>query len=677
MATYAGDEAKWTASAATDDTVVFTSNTSNFNVTDLAFIKTGTAVAPILTKTQGKANDATPAGGVTGIVDGTVTIANGTAMTSVTVDGFSTAGSSITGTNTVLDTLNLSNGGAFTTSNAADTLALTLEGINGNYTQTAGAATLNVTSTGANTADLDIATVETLTIDGTGVITSNGGVSNISAVKTMTVTGTAGINLGSAGATTALTSVDTTGTTGTVTMGIDDGTATSYAGGAGVDNLTIENAGTAITKSIDLGDGDDTLTLVGATVLAPTVDLVAGNGTDTLSIDAASAAVANLSADTAFSAKLDGFERLEITGATGNQTVNAAKLGFADYVTVAGVTVSGANGTLTLNDLAHTTNVVLTAAAAVGVTTVIKDAADATLGTADTLNFEISNDAGINAGTLTAADIETINVTATDVFVDSSVPANGKDNTDATHTLTLKADTATTLKVDGSAGLNLTLDAATVKLATIDASSMTDGGLTVTADGNNVMTITGGAGADVINASATKADIINGGAGADTLTAGFNGAHLTGGAGNDLFVVGATSATGNIQSNTYSYIEDFQAGDKIQLTYFDTDTDGAGTDATSPVAIDTFTKLAATLDESTSTFGEFVDTAFTEMTTEGDAVWFKYNGDSYIVVDSNISSNSYAAQTAFNNGEDLIVKVTGVDLTDASFNTDSGTIEIA
>jgi Ca2+-binding RTX toxin-like protein len=199
---------------------------------------------------------------------------------------------------------------------------------------------------------------------------------------------------------------------------------------------------------------------------------------------------------------------------------------------------------------------------------------------------------------------------------------------------------------------------------------MTEGGLTVAANGANVMTITGGDGADVLTASATKADVLNGGEGADVLTAGFNGALLTGGEGNDLFVVGASSAAGNQEANTYSKILDFQAGDKIQLSYWETSVPAS-------TVVDSFAKLAASLDESTATFTNFVNAAFQEMTSAGDAVWFMYKGDSYIVIDSNASAAVYAPQTGFTDGEDLIVRVEDVDLTGVSFNDTYGTIEMA
>jgi len=63
-----------------------------------------------------------------------------------------------------------------------------------------------------------------------------------------------------------------------------------------------------------------------------------------------------------------------------------------------------------------------------------------------------------------------------------------------------------------------------------------------------------------------QADVLNGGAGNDTLYAGSNGAKLTGGDGNDLFIVTAASAvSGSKESNTYSEILDFKAGDLLQL----------------------------------------------------------------------------------------------------------------
>lgn len=169
--TYTGVFTGWTSSAVVGDTVVFTSTTANGVVGDLS--SAGSTGTVVITTTQGKAHDATATGGVMGVAAGQVTVANGAALKTVTVDGYSVAGSSITGANTVMDTLNLSNGGAFTTSNSAATVALTLEKVNGLYTQTAGVMTLNVKSVGANTAGLAAANTTALNVAGTGLLNAS------------------------------------------------------------------------------------------------------------------------------------------------------------------------------------------------------------------------------------------------------------------------------------------------------------------------------------------------------------------------------------------------------------------------------------------------------------------------------------------------------------------------
>jgi len=80
-------------------------------------------------------------------------------------------------------------------------------------------------------------------------------------------------------------------TAGKATFTIANGTVTTYAGGAAVDSVTISNADTAITKAVDLGAGDDKLTLNGAGNVnsALTATLKGGEGTDTISLSGASA----------------------------------------------------------------------------------------------------------------------------------------------------------------------------------------------------------------------------------------------------------------------------------------------------------------------------------------------------------------------------------------------------
>ena len=619
-ATYSGSINGWTTGAANGDTVVFTNTTPN--AVKAAVSDTGDGAATTITSVAtGKANDATAAGGVMGVDAGVVDITGGAALKVVSVDGYAAgAGANkVQGaTNTALATVTLANGGNMTISSAAATLALSATNVNGTIDIAAGTTTLNATVNGTGTAVLASASAKAVNIvAGSGTV-SDGGT-----------------------ALAAATAINTTGFTGSASFKID-GTVTTYTGGTGVDTVTLA-AGAALSKAIDLGDGNDTLVLAADTA-STTATLSGGNGIDTLSMDTTRAAALDNAPVTSF---YSGFERLLISDAS-TATLDLANLGFTNYVTT-----TGSGGLLTLNNLASTGTVVMTANHTTGLTVGVTDAAT---GKADELNVVMTKDGILAGGTLTAANVETVKLTATD-----SVTTNGV----GTHTLTLKADSATSLTIDGNAGLTLTLDAATTKLATIDGHGMTTGALAASANGAVVMTITGGSGADVLTASqgaTSKADIINGGNGNDTLVAGDNGAHLTGGAGNDIFLLTSSSPTqGNLEANTYSYIEDFKAGDVLQLQFYD----AVGT-ATADVT--SFAKLSAVMGD-TAVYSDYVAAALAQAGA-GQAVWFSIGTSSYVVVDSGANTDNFV------NTQDLVVKLVGVDLTNASWNADFATVAL-
>jgi len=771
--TYSGvfDTSAWTSAAANGDTVVFTAVPENTNVTDLNdtvdpagpavpmfnFTKgtvngvVNTTTAPTFTIVQGVAQTAgtTLTGGEMAVETGVVTIDASTAgaLKTVTVDGYTASNSGMTGTgSTKFDTLNLLNGGDFSVDVAAETLAVNLTKIDGafdlNSTTT---KTLNVTSNGDNTFDLDLAgasAAANLNVAGTGMLDATG--SALGTVTTIKVTGTAGLDLGTTERTN-VTSVDTTGTTGETTVAIK-GTS-SYAGGAGVDNVIVTNAGTAIGKSINLGAGNDTLDITFAgTIATPTVDLKGGDGRDTIAMSAANAVA--LSAATAFGAKFDGFEVLAIDRATAIGTVNMANLDNIDYVisensgsstpaptkTTFTVNITGAanagdsfqfnggvvnvTGNMTAEELAlqvgartYTDYIVKsvsgtavtfeartagaatvlpanttgwftdepaatsTAAFAIAANPVqgapagsaaasltinnfvnngtlelvdtgagafvsIKDAAT---GTADVLNV-IGNAAGA-LGTISTANTETVNVTANE---DISITVTGNTSL---KTVTVAGEGETVLTL-GTAGNGTGATA----VSAVNASAA-EGALVLNLSAHNgvIVTVTGGAGDDVLTATAgtnAKADVLLGGAGADTLVAGSNGARLTGGAGSDMFVLQA----GNKEANTYSIVTDFAAGDLLKLNV------NAGTVVTS------FAKLTATLNETTSVFSNYVDAAIAQAAV-GDAVWFSFGGNSYVVVDN--GTNGAAWET----NVDAIIQLAGVNTLDnASFNTTYGTV---
>lgn len=358
-----------TAVSATAAKVTFTSATA---ASAAAITNGGGAVAVVPGAFSGDAVVAVAAKtGVLGVANGTVNIQDSGAgfIKTITVDGY--GGSSVigtTGATAVLETLNLSNSGlGFTgakVSSAADitvaktaaTLALNLEkvGFSGYYngdattttqvaavTLTAAPTTLNVKSTGNNYVNLTAAATETLNVSGTGLLDAS--TTDLAALKTIKVTETAGLKLNAAVSNT-VTSVDTTGTTGTVTVTIKGDTAT-YTGGAGVDNVSVDNASTAISKAIDLGAGNDRLDLSATLAIDPTVEIKGGDGTDTIVLSAA-AAVAR-SGGVTFQDKITSFEKLEVGALGVASTVNLDNLDDINYVISTGA--GGTKAVYTIN----------------------------------------------------------------------------------------------------------------------------------------------------------------------------------------------------------------------------------------------------------------------------------------------------------------------------------------
>lgn len=647
--TYSGAFTGWTSGAASGDTVVFTSTTQN-NVGNLTF--GGTGAAPVVTTTDGVLA-VTGVTGVLGVIDGTVLIDdNATAsITTVSVDGYGN-GSSIGSTATLskLTDLTLAHSGGATAGATNGTMTVDAAGVaslNLTLNKVLGAVsldgagdnalkTLNVTTTGAASSFLlTAAAVEALTVAGDHKATFT---ADLAALKTVTVSGSAGLTLSGA-ETDTLTSVNTTATTGAVTLSID-GTKATYTGGAGVDTVTLAT-GTALTKAIDLGAGDDTL-IFGAAVSGSTATLSGGDGTDTLSMTVAHAAALDATKQTFYT----NFEHLTISDAYGTdndsqatETLDLANLGFTHYVTTSGTvadTTTAANSdVLVLDKMATDGTVVLTAQGLIQV-----NVTDASTGTADVLNLQLSSSSNLTAGTLTAANVETINI--------STIDTEAAPQTKNVDTLTLTADSATSVNLSGAADLTLTLTGST-KVTAIDAHSMT-GGLTVTSlNTTSATTITGGAGNDVLTAATgTTADVLIGGAGDDVLTSNAGLTTMTGGEGRDVFSVGAASQ--NV--NSYATITDFGAGDLIKFT-----------------GSDSFAAAKVTLGD-TAVFQDYANAAINAVGAD-DLGWFQFSGNTYIVMDAG------ADTTTFTNGQDMIVKLTGlVDLTNASYNVTQGTIAL-
>src|SRR5471032_504653 len=257
-------------------TVTFTSAKADGTATVVTSHDVGNTVAvadPAVSETTpgAAANDLTA--GVLAVTAGEVTITStDNKIATVSLDGYSTASIQSDG----LTSLSLadSDSGVVVNNGGATTLGLTLNNIGSlvGATLNLGATytTLNITTAGADSVeDITADGVTALTIAGSNAVDLTG--SEFSVLKTVTVTGAAGVTIDvSAGGTilvplpATVTAVDTTGTTGTSNVTID-ATATTFTGGAGVDNVTTIGA---VTKAIALGAGNDTLTLGSGT--APT-----------------------------------------------------------------------------------------------------------------------------------------------------------------------------------------------------------------------------------------------------------------------------------------------------------------------------------------------------------------------------------------------------------------------
>jgi S-layer protein len=328
------------------------------------------------------------------------------------------------------------------------------------------------------------------------------------------------------------------------------------------------------------------------------------------------------------------------------------------------VTTSGTTGALVLDELANDSTVVLTAAQTGTIEAAI-DGADAS--TADVLNVMTKvSTADIDAGELIAADVETINITATDSNVDEDKDGTSYETGDRDlSTLKLTADTAETVNVSGNADLTLDLNTST-KVTKVDASTL-EGDLTLIADGAVAGTeVIGGTGDDVLTASGEN-DVLKGGAGDDTFNA-YDLADVYGGEGADIFNFYASTNLSKVSSVLAETGEEaLTSGDTFNLFYDDNTTS----------TVTKFYAGGAQYNENTTTSVEGKVAASLAQTAAGEATWFNHGDFTYIVIDGTDGSADF--NDAYEEGADAIIEIAGVyDMsTDASFNATTATLEIA
>lgn len=416
--------------------------------------------------------------------------------------------------------------------------------------------------------------------------------SNLGKLENVTVAGEGSVTL--AGATGA--DINATDSTGGVTVEGSLGGAAAFTGGEGNDTITL---GTS-TKAHDMGAGDDTVKLDNS-ALGKDGSVDGGDGVDTLLMTATNAVAMTADNFKAFT----NFEELALSDQLG-VNINMANFAGIDHLTLAGtskaVTVSNMQS-LELGDGTYTGGITV-------------DVDGAAAGQDDVLNIVLSKDVALAANEVAVKNVETINIVADD---------SGEGAADATHTMTLTADKATTVKVSGDAGLELTLTSSDV-VKTIDAFEST-GGVDIKTDLKDV-TFTGGAGDDTVTLGA--------------------GNTVTGGAGKDTFTVKAGTAI-----NDRSVITDFGAGDTIKMG---TTADGSGDGNALGDAL--------VVNDPKATLTDYV-TAATATAAESVA-WFQYEGNTYVVVNSGVGFDASA---------DYIVQLSGsVDLSDAVMSNGSLTL---
>ena len=584
-------------------------------VTDLKL----TASAGVITVTGGKNIVAKATGAITIDEDAITTTA--ATIEKITIDGLAAAGATIgaTGANTSVDALKeltVKNGLA----TSAGTLGVTtaVETLKVNFD--------NSLSTGAIT--LTDAKLKTLNVDASGKDSSVDFDTSSTILETLNISGNAKLTLAAA-STVATTSnvkeINVTNTKGVaITTALNN--TTKFTGGTGADTVEIG----ATTKAIAMGAGDDTVKLTSTqTVLGTGGSVDAGAGKDIISMTAADAGTISTKVDGKFNSTFSNFEVLELTGVASAAAINTQKINNVSQVNIAAATLAF---TGSINDLVNNGTVKIGDGAAHAFGVNLKDIG---LGlTTDVLNLEVSKTTSITTeSTVTAAGVETININSDD--------ANTKALGTLTHELDLTAADATSIVVTGDAGLDLTGSSA-VKLTSFDASASTVG-VTFVSNSTANVTIKGGAGNDTLTGS-TLNDTIIGGAGNDTLAGAGGVDTLTGGAGADKFVITAQSTATGIDK-----ITDFVAGvDKIE-----TKSGGIAATALTDLRTSDFS-ASATLAGAAATAATAAAAASTNYDAAGDVVLFTYQSKVYAVVEQG------TAASAFNDGQDFIVDITGV-----------------
>lgn len=434
--------------------------------------------------------DSTLMAGVTGIV-------NNGSLSDLTVNGLS-AIPTVSLTATSADTT-LGYAAATTTVGTADEQTINLTGA-------AATSSATITSNG----------IESVTFNATGAasgaITRPVILTNDS-LKSVTITGDAA----------SAVSVDLIGATATV--------AGSVTGNDAANTVLLAAAGATDLISVDLGDGNDVLSLAS---IGATYTVAGGDGVDTL--------VAGTSISATTGANISGFEVVSAGAVSVALPAATNTIGTVSF-TGTGGTVAGVASGATVSQAATGDN---TVSNTTGWT-----------GTADSLNVAVgaATAGGAITQSLTATGIETATITNSQLSTDATARSVGVAGANLAKMTVVSAGTAPITITGGGVAL-AEIDASGVGGIVTNSATMRSTGFKLTT-GAGADTLTGGAGADTLIA----------GAGIDSLTGGVGIDTLTGGAGADTFNYAANVAGAVVSSlSAQDVITDFISGtDKLAI----------------------------------------------------------------------------------------------------------------
>ncbi|WP_158547814.1 beta strand repeat-containing protein [Rhodosalinus sediminis] len=394
-----------------------------------------------------------------------------------------------------------------------------------------------------------------------------------------------------------------------VSNATDNSSTASITAGTGADEVTVTaNANVALT--VDLGAGNDTLTINTINATADVTDTIdGGDGVDTLR--GASGDLATIEADADQLATLSGFEQLAVSDALANN-LDLTAFG-VDRISLEVGAASAGVITMASGDTIAFDEATLTGDVTTGALVAAVDGASDAGSNADVVNIEGNIDF-VGANNFTTAGnhidvdaVETVNISVVDT--DTNTAGTGA----ATFTLA-NADNVEAISVDAAQATTVDDDGTTdfVALNSLDASS-SSAAVTFSADAaGQGVTMTGGEGADDFTGSGL-ADVINGGAGDDVINGGAGDDVISGGAGNDTLDGGA--GADNVFGGAGADVIDVgQGSDFIQINAL---TDGsAATGAGGTFSgFDTYTNFDAdggdvlVFDSGDNTNGTTVDTA--------------------------------------------------------------------